>query len=144
MTNTENQTTNKKSEKMSVEFTLNADKFNRYCLNNDDPEIIEVFNQIPEKRQPHIKQLLALITTAYRDSLPADLVVHAMYFSGNKREIRVSSTLPDTGDIFKVAAVAKNKYSLFSTEYSIIEGSWSKEIKRLVNKILSEHTTENN
>ena len=126
-----------KTEKPNVFKTFNSVEFNRY---RDDSNMLSLSEDIPSNRVAHIKQLFALITTAYHKPVPEGLTFTALYHNGNDRKITVMTD--GFGDevktLFTVKAVAKNKYTFIADGDEVIAGSWSKEIRPKVAKLLTD------
>jgi len=125
-----------KAEKPNVFKTFTSGEFNRY---RSDPNMLSLSEGIPSNRVAHLKQLFALITTAYSKPVPEGLTFTAMYHDGNDRKLTVM--IDDFGkavkSLFTVKAVAKNKYTFTTDGDEVIAGSWSKEIRPKVAKLLT-------
>lgn len=145
---------NVKVGKNPVTVIISAEAFNNYKNDATNVENLAFLKDVPENRHPHIKQLLALITTAYHEPLPLDLSVAAAYVSGTNRYIAVNknSFYSQYITLFSVKCTGKNKYTLLvnddevnnnnTTKPVVTDGYWSKEIKPIVRKILTDYSIE--
>jgi len=128
-----------KTEKPNVFKTFTSNQLNVYRL-GDGIRNDELLKDIPENRRPHIRQLFALVTTAYRKPVPEGLTFTAMYHDGNDRALTVTTDSfgNEVEHVFRVKAVAKNKYTFVGGGEEVIAGSWSKEIRPKVAKLLTD------